>query len=193
MIISLRGSIEKLSVGEICCDVSGVGYQVHVPLQTWESLDETREERLWIHTYVREDRLDLFGFADRSTRTLFGLLLAQSGIGPKTALELCSVPRALLATAAIEDDAKLLTGIKGVGKKTAEKLLVEIRSLLEKQPDIFGGHEASKITRNELDRDAVSALQTLGYDTSVILSVLKNLPHDLESTEDRVAAALRSL
>lgn len=193
MIITLKGRIERMGMGEVRCETNGVGYHVHVPVNTWESLNEDAEEFLWIHTYVREDRFDLFGFSDKNTRTLFGLLIGQSGIGPRTALELCAVPRELLAKSANDDDITLLTGVKGIGKKTAEKLLVEIRSLMEKQPDIFNGIQAAPSSKHEFDQDAISALRSLGYDGPSILEILKSLPDDLATTEDRVAAALRSL
>ncbi|HBU09852.1 MAG TPA: Holliday junction branch migration protein RuvA, partial [Candidatus Peribacter riflensis] len=114
------------------------------------------------------------------------------GIGPKTALEICSVPRGLLSMAIREQDAAPLTGIKGIGKKTAEKLLLELKSLAEKLPELFAGSEQGP-ARSVVDPDAVSALEALGYDAPTIMHALKSLPPDLATTEDRVSAALRSL
>lgn len=193
MIGHLRGSIHRLDVPEVHVDVSGVGYRVTVPLQTWDELKEGEPAMLWIFSYVREDRFDLYGFPDRAGRTLFEEFLKLDGIGPKMAMELCNVPRSLLLRAVTDEDFSILTDVKGVGKKTAEKLLVELKSLLGKKPDILGASTDSQVARAEFDKDAIATLSTLGYDTQTILRALKELPTELSTTEQRVEAALRSL
>lgn len=193
MIARLTGTVYKELLGEITLDVQGVGYGVSVPADVWESLSEGTEATLFISTYVREDRFDLFGFADRSGKTLFEAFIDMQGIGPKSALELCSVPRSLLLQAIHEQEPKLLTSVKGIGKKTAEKLLVDLESLAEKHPSIFGDTTHQHRKANHFDQDAIDALRILGYDTSTIMNVLQNLPEDLTSTEERVAQALRSM
>ena len=193
MIARLRGSIERLSPGEAIVNTGGVGYAVSLPIDVWETVPENVEHTLWIYTYVREDRLDLYGFLDAPSRTLFVQLIGQSGVGPKTALELCAVPRGLLLQAIEQQDAVILTNVKGIGKKTAEKLLVELKSVCEKHPEIFQQSDGKVIETGTVDQDAISALSSLGYETSAILQVLKDLPADLGSTEERVTAALRAL
>lgn len=192
MIAHLHGNVTLCRPGEVTVDVNGVGYRVLVPLDVWEQLEEGAMAKLWISTFVREDRFDLFGFLSVHSRTLFEELLGIPGIGPRTALEICSVPRSLISLAIREQDSTQLTSIKGIGKKTAEKLLLELKSLAEKLPALFeetGSHSAHP----SLDLDAVAALETLGYDAPTIAHALKSLPLDLATTEDRVAAALRSL
>ena len=193
MIAHLRGTVHRLDPPEVTVDVAGVGYLVRVPLDVWENLQEATPAMLWISTYVREDRFDLFGFPDRAGRTIFEELINIPGVGPKLGLELCAVPRGMLLQAIQEENVSILTSIKGIGKKTAEKLLLELKSLLERKPGIFGTVQPGEHTRSEFDQDAISALSTLGYDTPRIIRALKELPNDLKSTEDRVAAALRSL
>jgi Holliday junction DNA helicase RuvA len=158
----------------------------------WEELEEGATVLLHVHTYVREDRLELFAFLDKATRHLFTELLNLQGIGPKIALELCAVPRGMLLQAVTEEDSSLLQNIKGIGKKTAEKLLLELKSLAEKHPTMFasGGSGSTVVA---LDTDAVAALAQLGYSRGDIVTVLKKIPNSLRSTEERVAAALRSL
>lgn len=180
------------SPGEITVDTGGVGYRVLVPLDVWEQLEEGATSRIWISTFVREDRFDLFGFLSPSSRTLFEELLGIAGIGPRMALEICSVPRGLISMAIREEDASALTTIKGVGRKTAEKLLVELKSLAEKLPDLFADSNRGD-KRSAVDPDAVAALEALGYDAPTITHALTALPRDLATTEDRVEAALRSL
>lgn len=191
MIAHLRGTAHRLSPTEVTVDVAGVGYKVTVPLDAWEELREGQPCMLWISPYIREDRFDLFGFPTKAGKDLFEQLTSIAGIGPKLGVELCAATR-VLAQAVTEDDPSPLSSIKGIGKKTAEKLLVELKSFTEKKPDIFGTSAAAH-DRNEYDRDAIAALSNLGYDTQTILRTLKDLPKDLRSTEDRVAAALRSL
>lgn len=194
MISHLHGTIHRLTAEKVTIDVNGVGYGVSVPLNVWDELKEGSEATLCILTYVREDRLDLFGFLDTTSRALFERFIAMSGIGPKTALELCAVPRSLLMQAIGSQEAKLLTSVKGIGKKTAEKLLLDLKSLAESQPDIFGStNHQSRITNHQYDQDAIDALKNLGYDTHSILDALKNLSEELETTEERVTAAIRSL
>lgn len=195
MIARLRGTVNKQDLGEVEVDVHGVGYRVQVPLTAWETLPEGQEATLFITTYVREDRFDLFGFHDKQTRTLFEELIERQGIGPKLALELCAVPKALLRQAMDEDDSTVLTAVKGIGKKTAEKLLIELKSLDEKYPSMFQADAGSKRTGSSasMDPDAVAALLQLGYNRIEVMSALSDLPKDLSSTEARVTAALRSL
>ena len=192
MLAHLRGSVHKMDPGEVTVDVSGVGYRVSVPLDVWDELQEAQPRMLWISTYVREDRFDLFGFADRDGKILFEELIKCSGVGPKLGLELCAVPRVMLKQAMEEQNVSLLTSIKGVGKKTAEKLLLELRSLAERKPQIFMVKGVSA-TRGEFDQDAIAALTALGYDSATAIHALKDLPPTVKTTEERVAAALRSL
>ena len=193
MISSLRGTVHKGPLGEVTVDVQGVGYRIKVPLNIWETLQEGDQRLLWISTYVREDRLDLYGFPDASGRSLFEELTSLQGIGPKLGLELCAVPKDLLMQAIGQDDASILQSIKGIGKKTAEKLLLELKSLAEKQPDLLRSATGSSTMGHQYDQDAVEALKTLGYDAPTILETLRNLPKDMKTTEERVAAALRAL
>lgn len=187
----LRGTVGKGSLSEVSVDVGGVGYRVAVPVDTWDSLRDGAEAMLWISTYVREDRFELFGFLDAATRTLFEELTQISGIGPRTGLELCGVPRGLLLKAIQENDHSPLTSVKGIGKKTAEKLLVELKSLAERQPGLFASDTTTLGAK--YDPDAMAALLQLGYNQSDAARALDAVPQDARTTEERVAAALRSL
>lgn len=191
MFAHLRGTIGKGSTSEVSVDVNGAGYRVVVPLDAWDVLEDGAVSTLWISTYVREDRFELFGFLDAHTRTLFEELTQISGIGPRMGIELCSVPRGLLMKAIQENDPSLLSSIKGIGKKTAEKLLVELKSLAERHPMLFTGDPRAMGAR--YDQDALAALSQLGYNQPDIVRALESLSPDLQSTEERVTAALRSL
>ncbi len=194
MLYSLTGTVHKLAIPQVALDVGGVGYLVTVTHPVWDEIAEGGTATLILYTYVREDRFDLFGFRTKEDRAIFSELLNLSGIGPKTALELCSIPRNILLLAAKNDDVGSLTKVKGVGRKTAEKLLVDLKQLIEKHPEwttTTPGH--THHAGAAYDDDAIAALATLGYDRSTIVEALQKLPKDLKKTEERVTAALRSL
>ncbi len=193
MIAHLRGVITKGAPGDATVDVSGVGYRVRMPAPEWDLISDGSSRQLWISTYVREDRLELFGFTDPLLRVLFDELIDRPGIGPRMALELCAVPRSLLLQAINEQDSALLSTVKGIGKKTAEKLLIELKGLSEKRPEIFLGMTGRDQKGGGYDQDTIAALSQLGYSTPDILRILPSLPKNLKSTEERVTAALRAL
>lgn len=193
MIYALTGTVQKLDIPHVAIDVSGVSYMASLPHPVWDSLKNGETTTLVIFTLVREDRLDLFGFTSAADRAFFIALLGLSGIGPKLALELSSIPREMLVTAAQEEDAGILSSIKGVGRKTAEKLLVDLTAMFEKHPEWANVSSNSGSKRAAFDSDAIAALVNLGYDQSSVLDALKKIPVKLERTEDRIAAALRSL
>lgn len=193
MLYALTGTVQKLDIPHIAVDVSGVSYLASVPHPVWDSLENGETTTLIVYTLVREDRLDLFGFRNANDRAFFVALLNLSGIGPKLALELSSIPREMLVEAAEKEDAGILSSIKGVGRKTAEKLLVDLKSMFEKHPEWVAHVSAPGESRANFDADAIAALVSLGYDQPSVLDALKKIPTKLKRTEDRVAAALRSL
>lgn len=192
MIAHVRGIVGKVSPGVVIVDVQGVGYKVMIPISDWDAILDGALTSIHTTTYVREDRFDLYGFLDAGTRSLFEKLIDINGIGPRMGLELCAVPRGILVKAVHGKNPQLLTTVKGVGRKTAEKLLVELASLAEREPQIFLGDDAMSVGA-KYDQDTVAALSQLGFQTGDILRVLETLPADLASTEARVTAALRSL
>lgn len=191
MIAHLRGTIGKTAPGDAVVDIGGVGYRVRMPMNDWDMLQDGANVHLLTVTYVREDRFDLYAFLEKGTRMLFEAFIELNGVGPRMALELCSVPRGLLTRAINEKDASILSSIKGIGRKTADKLLVDLSSLAERHPEAFFEDSASMGAR--YDRDVIAALTQLGFLPQDILRVLDALPADLTTTEERIAAALRSL
>jgi holliday junction DNA helicase RuvA len=190
MFASLTGTIERSTTGVLIVDVHGVGYKVECPITVWEQIQDQSEQKLYTSTYIREDRFDIFGFFTVKDKELFELFIAQSGIGPKLGLELISVPKSLFAQAVKDDDATLLKTIKGIGGKTAEKLLLELKSIAEKSPDVLGSDIQ---TTNSIDSDALAALEGLGYDSKTALAMMQAVPPEATTTEARVEAALKSM
>ncbi|MCK6556845.1 Holliday junction branch migration protein RuvA [Candidatus Binatia bacterium] len=163
MIALLAGTLAHKSPEYLVVDVHGVGYQVFVSLNTFCRLPEPGHPvQLLIHTHVREDTLQLFGFLDRVERDLFLLLLGVSGIGPRLALNILSGTAAEELEAALESgNLNRLVAIPGVGKKTAERLVVELR---DKVAAARGGRGPSASTLvTGVEAEAVSALVNLGY------------------------------
>jgi len=165
MIGLLRGRIADKQPNTLLVDVQGVGYEVHVPLSTFYDAGDTGAEiTLRIYTHVREDALQLYGFLTELERQLFEKLIGISGIGPKLAIAVLSGmdPRELM-TSVQRGDVARLTGIPGVGKKTSERIVLELRDRLAQLP---GGAPADSAPSNGADRvrgDLLSALQNLGY------------------------------
>lgn len=193
MLYSLTGVVRRLTCPQITVDVQGVGYLVTVPAPVWQGVVDGSRTTVLLHSYIREDRFDLYGFLTEADRSLFVELLGFNGVGPKTALEMCSIPKQIILQAVAEEDASVLTQIKGIGKKTAEKLLVDLKSLKERRPEHWESDAASSVPAGNADRDAVDALTSLGYDRATALKAVKNVPATVQRTEDRVTAALRSL
>jgi len=166
MIAFLRGRVLDKHPNKLIVDVHGVGYEVHVPLSTYYEVgDEGSDVTLRVHTHVREDALQLYGFLTSIEQQVFERLIGISGIGPKLAIGVLSgiEPRELIAAVQRADVARL-TAIPGIGKKTAERVVLELKDRLQQ----FAGppSEAAAVSIAPADRlrdDLVSALVNLGY------------------------------
>jgi Holliday junction DNA helicase RuvA len=164
VIAHLRGRILDKQPNRIVVDVNGVGYDVAVPLSTFYGLGEAGADiALRIHTHVREDALLLFGFATRLEQDLFERLISVSGIGPKVALAVLSgIEPTDLMTAIQRGDLARLTAIPGVGKKTSERIVVELKDRLPKAETVAVPGTGSPAP-SALRDDVLSALMNLGY------------------------------
>jgi holliday junction DNA helicase RuvA len=195
VIARLFGKVADKQPNRLIVDVSGVGYDVQVPLSTfYVSADVGGEMALRIHTHVREDQLALYGFATDLELTMFERLIGISGIGPKLALAVLSgiEPREL-AGAITRNDLARLTAIPGVGKKTAERICVELRDRIPKAIEAAAASPA-----DSLREDLASALVNLGYHRQAIDKSLDRLlssaPAGATSRfEDVLRAALKDL
>lgn len=161
MIAKISGTLAHKVPGEVVVDVGGVGYHIFIPLSVFYRLPEIGGSvSLHIHTHVREDALQLYGFFEHEEKQLFLLLNSVAGIGPKLAVNILSgIPADDLARALKEGDQPRLLSIPGVGKKLAERMVVELRDRLLALPS----EEVGKGDGSQLMRDAVSALVNLGY------------------------------
>jgi Holliday junction DNA helicase RuvA len=165
MIAFLRGRVFEKHPNKVIVDVQGVGYEVFVPLSTYYELgDAGADAALRVHMHVREDALQLYGFLTELERQLFERLIAISGIGPKLAIAVLSgMDSRELVTTVQRGDVARLTGIPGVGKKTAERMVLELR---DKMPQLVVPAAAAAAAASPADRlrtDVLSALHNLGY------------------------------
>jgi len=190
----LRGQLIELNPTAAVLDVAGVGYDLRIPLSTYERLKGKKDVCLFTHLHVREDELRLFGFFTTGERDLFRLLLSVTGVGPSTALaSLCALTPEDVARAISAGDHKTLQKIKGVGRKLAERLVVELRDRVGALLVLLGVDESrlpagaqrppqagpGKTERPKVALDAVGALVALGFDR--------------KSAEERVDTVYRQL
>ena len=165
MIALLRGTIVEKSPNRVIVDVEGVGYDVQVPLSTFYALgDPGTDVRLRVHTHVREDVIGLYGFATPLEQDLFERLIAISGIGPRLGLAVLSgIEPSELVSAIRRQDVARLTQIPGIGKKTAERIGLELKDRLPPILEAPGQAAAPSSLRDQLRNDVLSALLNLGY------------------------------
>jgi holliday junction DNA helicase RuvA len=196
MIASLRGQILSRGVNSLIVDVRGVGYEVAVSLSTMESLPHEGEVFLHIYTVLRENSLELFGFSDRDEKLLFEMLLGVAGVGPRTSLNILSgISPTGFREAVLNEDVHKLTSIPGIGKRSAERLLVELKEKIRKITPLRIPNQ-DRVRTPSLEEDLVSSLVNLGYKDRVAAAaarkVLKDATSHLEPAQ-AVKLALKEL
>jgi len=187
MIGSLNGTVRHKDLHYLIVDVGGVGYKVFVTTEA--SLDALPSEPIFLWTYlaVRETALDLYGFSDKETLEIFELLITISGIGPKTALGILNVASpTILRQAVSENDTSYLTRVSGIGKKNAEKIVLELKDKLIIK-------ESDRGLNMRAEGDALEALVSLGYTERDSREALKKVPKEIDSPSERVKQALKLL
>ncbi len=191
MIGSLRGRIASKTPPQLTVDVGGLGYEVEAPMSTFFHLPAVGEEvRLLTHLVVREDAHVLYGFATEEERRLFRSLIRVSGVGPKIALALLSgISVTAFAECVQREDIAALTRVPGVGRKTAERLIVEMRDRLSAAP--AGGGAAAADGGGSAEGEAYGALVALGYRPVEAARLLKAVGPGTHSTEELIRRALQ--
>ncbi len=178
MIASLHGILKTKCPGHITVEVNGIGYRVFIPLSTfYELADEGSQVALNIFTAVREDAIHLYGFRTYEEKQLFELLLSVNGIGPKLAINLLSgIASADFVRAVFTEDRQTLTKIPGVGKKMADRIILELRDrVIKLAPEEAREEVKAEGTLDAIREDALSALVNLGYKKSFARTVLDKI------------------
>jgi len=188
MISLLRGSIIESGPRYIVLDVQGVGYKVYVTDDSLHSLTLGTQATLYTHLAVREDAMDLYGFPSRKDKDFFELLISVSGIGPKSALNILSLITSETLVQAIQTGSTAhLVKVSGLGKKTAEKIVLELK-------DKLGAIHSEEIAIGmSSDADTIEALRALGYDAEEARDALKRIDRNISDTGAKVKAALKML
>jgi Holliday junction DNA helicase RuvA len=192
MIVIMIGKLSGKTVFKdekgLILDVSGVGYKIYVMEDTLNEVKTGEELTLWTHLSVKEDALDLYGFNDRETLEFFTLLITIPGIGPKSALGILSIaPYQTLEKAITSGNTSYLTKVSGIGRKSADKIVLELKDKLSRKSSDEDMQELQE------DADALLALKSLGYRTNEAREALKKVPENISGTSERIKAALKVL
>ncbi len=187
MIAQLTGTATRIHMNPLVLDVHGVGYAVFVTQKLLTTVVKDQSLTVYTHTYVREDALQLFGFATQEELSLFDLLLTVSGIGPKTALAVLDRGVDAIRRAIISSDVEFFMTVPRLGKKNAQKIIIELKSKLGSTSDLNLAHEESGDTKQIID-----ALISMGFDRKEAREAVKRLPAD-GTLEQKVKFALKML
>ena len=192
MFAYLEGDLAYKSPSLLNMDVHGVGYELHITLQTYAKMQHLDKCKLYTHLQVREDAWVLYGFADQEERTTFRQLLNISGVGAATArIILSSLTTDELERAVSGDDNKTLERVKGIGGKTAQRIILELKGKLEKQT---GPASSKAVIHNTTQEDALIALVNLGINRGMAESAMKKVSNASSLTvEELIKQALRAL
>lgn len=188
MIASVSGTIEHVSLDSVTIQVNGIGYRVYTLASVLGAVKIGDQVNFRTYLHVREDDMSLYGFQNPRELAFFKLLLQAPGIGPKTALNVMAIATVdTLIRAVSSGDVTLLTKVSGIGKKTAERIVVELKTKLEKEHPELSGKGPS------VHSDVISALSSLGYSPIQAREVVRQLPEDLKDVEAGIRAALKIL
>ncbi len=199
MISMIRGRLSWIEENKVEIDTGGIGYEVFVPTSLIPELPPKGSEvELYTHLNVKEDEMSLFGFPTRDELRVFKLLIAVSGIGPKGAIGLLSAMKPDdLRLAVLSDDAKSIAKAPGIGKKTAERLIIELRDKFGRDDEVraFGQEllKSSGPVQNDLRQDTVLALMELGFSTREAYLAVQNLDFEGQDAGALLKQALKQL
>lgn len=194
MIYTLQGNVQELTPSYVILNVHGVGYYVGISLQTFEKLQLSKEAFLHIQQIIREDAHLLFGFYSTLEKHIFNLLISVNGVGPVSALiMLSSLNNEEIANAILSGNSGVLQKVKGIGAKTAERIIVDLRDKMQKLN--MGSADVSALTNNKIKDEALSALEVLGISKKMSEKLAdKMLKQDPEmAVEDLVKQILKNL
>lgn len=196
MFAYIKGILEEKSNGYVVVETGGIGYKIFMSNVSIGLLGDVKEE-VKVHTYyyVREDNISLYGFVTKEELTMFELLLSVSGIGAKSAITMLSnIEPSEFAISVITNDIKKLTKIPGVGPKSAQRIVLELKDKLKTEAELAKTSETNvRIDKNENEDEAIAALQILGYNKKDIEEVLEKFDSSSMNTEEVIRAALRYL
>ncbi len=193
MITQIQGKLVEKYPTHVVIDCQGIGYEVHISLHTFSQLPNEEAVKLYTHLQIREDAHTLYGFVSPSERALFRLLISVSGIGSSTARTMLSSLEPLqIQTAIVSEDVKTIQSIKGIGLKTAQRVIIDLQDKIKNLPEM---EEIRAVSGNTIKEEALSALEVLGYPRRSSEKVIDNLIQSQPdaSVEALIKAALNKL
>jgi Holliday junction DNA helicase RuvA len=193
MIEYIKGEITQITPTYLIVETGGLGYLVNISLTTFSSLEKVKEFKILIHEVIREDSHQLFGFSGSEERDIFRLLISVSGVGANTArMMLSSLSPTEIEKAILGSDVNLLKSVKGIGLKTAQRIIVDLKDKLGKHA---GSGEIFAFADNTRREEALSALVMLGFAKSVVSKVLDKIVRDEKNltVEDMIKRALKNM
>lgn len=196
MIGCLIGEVFALEAPTVLLNVNGVGYEVDTPLSTFCQLQKGQQVTLWTHLVVREDAQHLFGFSNAQEKVIFRTLLKVNGVGPRMALGILSTLSVDLLIHTVEnEDVNTLVKVPGVGKKTAERLMIELRDRFKAMATSSSSSPATQIqfTSNSAVAEAEAALQSLGFKPLEAQKIVAAAKGDYTEAADIIRASLKSM
>lgn len=192
----IKGELEEKSNGFVVIDNNGIGYKIFMSNTAIGRLGEIHS-KVKVYTYyqVREDNISLYGFNTKEELRMFELLISVSGVGSKSAINMLSnIEASSFAVAVVSNDIKKISSIKGIGNKTAQRLVLELKDKLKAEQELTKVEEIQEVAQDEeISNDAVDALQILGYNRRDIESVLKKIETENLTTEEIIKEALKLL
>ena len=191
MIAYLNGTLQKKLDKKIILNVNNVGYLVTVPASTLFTLEAGQSLELYIHTAVREDDISLYGLPSAESIKFFNQLIGIQGVGPKLATDMLSQPVDAIKAAIISSDTAALTHIPGIGKKIAERIIIELKEKIELSPTIQQFKSGLSGLKKE-NEEAIDALINLGYQRNDVIRRLKDIPEKIQKTEDIIRYFLQT-
>lgn len=196
MIAYIKGILDTKQNNFVIIDIQGVGYRIFMPYKTIENIGEIGENvKVYTHYYVREDNISLYGFSTKEELRMFEFLITVSGVGAKSAITMLSeITPSEFALAVITNDIARLTKISGIGKKTAERIILELKDKLKTEQALDAKEEIKDVViEDEKIKEAISALQVLGYNKKEIEKVLEKIDIQNLGLEELIKCALKYL
>ena len=200
MFYYLKGTVSEIGQNRLIVDVNGIGFLINTSLKTISSVAQGQQTKLFIAESIGESNFDLYGFSEQQEKRFFELLISVSGVGPKAAISLLSSMNTdMLVMAIINDDSKALTSAPGIGKKIAQRIILELRDKLGAEVPSFASstaNTASSVPAETLGSavsDAMAALSVLGYSTAEVSPILRSGDWTGMNAEQIIRAVLKNM
>ena len=196
MFYYLEGIISEIEPTCVCVDISGIGFRCYTSMNTISHLEKGKKSKLYTYCYVKEDAFDIYGFADQNEKRIFELLIGVSGVGPKAAMSILSASSPEnLAMAIVSENDKILTSAPGVGKRIAQRIILELKDKIAKEsPSVKmgGGSTVGANLPGSRVADASAALAVLGYTPAEVTAALRQLDTESMTTEEIIKTVLKN-